>query len=84
MRRADPPHHRRLGRRLGAHRRLIVAYELGTIAAMAILVVTAHAGASVVRSHLLYHYGDAIAGGLIVTVGAAAAVAGDLMFALPR
>ncbi|HYK00369.1 MAG TPA: hypothetical protein VE974_01345 [Thermoanaerobaculia bacterium] len=50
---------------------VIVAYELGTIASMSILVVTAHAGARAIRFHLFDHYGDAIAGGLIVTVGAA-------------
>ena len=55
---------------------VIVAYEVGTIAAMSLLVVTAHAGARVMRFHLLDHYGDAIAGGLIVTVGAAVQLLG--------
>jgi hypothetical protein len=55
---------------------VIVAYEIGTIASMSILVVTAHAGARAIRSHLFGHYGDAIAGGLIVTVGAAVQLLG--------
>jgi nickel/cobalt exporter len=55
---------------------VIAAYEIGTIASMSILVVTAHAGARVVRFHLFDHYGDAIAGGLIVTVGAAVQLLG--------
>jgi hypothetical protein len=38
---------------------------------MSLLVVTAHAEARAVRLYLLDHYSD-IAGGLIVTVGAAA------------
>lgn len=55
---------------------VILAYEIGTIASMSILVVTAHAGTRVIRSHLFDHYGDAIAGGLIVTVGAAVQLLG--------
>lgn len=50
---------------------VIVAYEIGTIASMSILVVTAHAGARALRLHVLDHYGDAVAGALIVTVGVA-------------
>ena len=49
---------------------VIVAYEIGTIASMSILVVTAHAGARAIHFHFFDHYGDAIAGALIVTVGA--------------
>ena len=55
---------------------VIVAYELGTIASMSILVVTAHAGARAIRFHFFDHYGDAIAGALIVTVGAAVQMLG--------
>jgi hypothetical protein len=55
---------------------VIFAYEVGTIASMSVLVVTAHAGARAMRLHLFDHYGDAIAGGLIVTVGAAVQVLG--------
>lgn len=55
---------------------VILAYELGTIASMSILVVTAHAGARAIRFHLLDHYGDAIAGAIIVIVGAAVQILG--------
>ncbi|MEO8379704.1 MAG: hypothetical protein ABI779_08575 [Acidobacteriota bacterium] len=55
---------------------VIVAYETGTLASMSVLVLTAHAGARVLRFHFLDHYGDAIAGGLIVLVGAAVQVLG--------
>ena len=50
---------------------VIVAYEIGTIGSMSLLVASAHAGANAVKFHLFDHYGDAIAGALIVTVGAA-------------
>lgn len=50
---------------------VILAYETGTIASMSILVATAHAGARAIRLHALDHYGDAVAGALIVTVGVA-------------
>ncbi|HET7433414.1 MAG TPA: hypothetical protein VFN10_01740 [Thermoanaerobaculia bacterium] len=55
---------------------VITAYEAGTIASMSILVVTAHASARAIRLHVFDHYGDAIAGGLIVTVGVAVQVLG--------
>ena len=55
---------------------VIVAYELGTIASMSLLVVTAHAGARAIRLHVFDHYGDAVAGGLIVTVGLAVQLLG--------
>lgn len=55
---------------------VIVAYEIGTIASMSILVVTAHAGARAIRLHVLDHYGDAVAGALIVTVGVAVQLLG--------
>lgn len=55
---------------------VIVAYEIGTITSMSVLVATAHASARAIRLHIFDHYGDAIAGGLIVTVGAAVQVLG--------
>ena len=55
---------------------VIVAYELGTITSMSLLVVTAHASARAIRLHVLDHYGDAVAGALIVTVGIAVQVLG--------
>ena len=53
---------------------VIAAYEIGTITSMSVLVVTAHASARAIRLHIFDHYGDAIAGGLIVTAGAAVQV----------
>jgi len=55
---------------------VILAYEIGTIASMSVLVVTVQAGARAVRLHVLDHYGDAVAGGLIITVGAAVQLLG--------
>ena len=55
---------------------VILAYETGTIASMSVLVVTVQAGARAVRLHVLDHYGDAVAGGLIITVGAAVQLLG--------
>ncbi len=55
---------------------VILAYEAGTIASMSILVAGAHAGARAIRLHVLDHYGDAVAGGLIVTVGIAVQMLG--------
>jgi hypothetical protein len=49
---------------------VIVAYEIGTIASMSLLVVAAHAGARVIRAPFFDRFGDAVAGGLILTVGA--------------
>lgn len=54
----------------------ILAYELGTIASMSILVLTAHAGARAIRLHVFDHYGDAVAGALILMVGVAVKVFG--------
>lgn len=55
---------------------VILAYEIGTITSMSVLVVTVQAGARAVRLHVLDHYGDAVAGGLILTVGAAVQLLG--------
>jgi len=49
---------------------VILAYEIGTIASMSILVTTAHAGARILRTPFLDRFGDAVAGALILTVGA--------------
>jgi nickel/cobalt transporter (NicO) family protein len=48
---------------------VVVLYELGTILTMLALVLSARAGAAVLRAPWLDRYGDAVAGGLIVTVG---------------
>jgi hypothetical protein len=55
---------------------VIVAYELATIATMVVLVTMAHAGARTLRAPWIDRYGDAVAGALIVTVGATMAVLG--------
>ena len=55
---------------------VIVSYELATIATMVILVAVAHAGARAIHAHWIDRYGDAVAGALIVSVGAAMAVLG--------
>jgi len=55
---------------------VIVAYELGTIASMSLLVLTAHAGARVIRAPFFDRFGDAVAGALILTVGAMVRVLG--------
>lgn len=55
---------------------VIIAYEIGTLASMSILVTTAHAGARVLRAPFLDRFGDAVAGALILTVGAMVTVLG--------
>ncbi|HEV7487529.1 MAG TPA: hypothetical protein VGQ65_17820 [Thermoanaerobaculia bacterium] len=55
---------------------VIVAYELATIATMVILVTAAHAGARAFHAPWIDRYGDAVAGALIVSVGAAMAALG--------
>jgi nickel/cobalt exporter len=55
---------------------VILAYEIGTIASMSLLVITAHAGARFIRAPFLDRYGDALAGALILTVGAMVTVLG--------
>jgi hypothetical protein len=55
---------------------VIVAYELGTIASMSLLVLTAHAGARAIRAPFFDRFGDAVAGALILTVGAMVRVLG--------
>ena len=60
----------------GAVAALIAVYEIATIGAMIVLVQTAHAGARAIRLPLLERWGDAIAGGLIVVLGALVTVLG--------
>ena len=55
---------------------VIVAYELATIGTMVLLVTIAHAGARAMHAPWLDRYGDAIAGGVIVFVGAMVRVLG--------
>lgn len=55
---------------------VIVAYEIATLATMAVLVTTAHAGARALRAPWLDRYGDAAAGGLIVMMGTVMAMLG--------
>ncbi len=55
---------------------VVLAYELATIGTMVVLVVTAHAGARALHAPWIDRYGDAVAGALIVSVGAAMAVLG--------
>jgi len=55
---------------------VIVSYEVATIATMVILVAIAHAGARAIHAHWIDRYGDAVAGALIVSVGAAMAALG--------
>ena len=55
---------------------VIIGYEVATLAAMALLVTTAHAGARALRAPWLDRYGDAAAGALIVVMGTVMAVLG--------
>jgi nickel/cobalt transporter (NicO) family protein len=55
---------------------VVVSYELATISTMVALVTAAHAGARSMNAPWIDRYGDAVAGALIVSVGAAMAVLG--------
>jgi nickel/cobalt transporter (NicO) family protein len=55
---------------------VVLAYEVATIGTMVILVTIAHAGARTLHAPWLDRYGDAVAGGVIVTVGATMAMLG--------
>lgn len=55
---------------------VVVAYELATIATMVLLVTIAHAGARKLHTPWLDRFGDAVAGGVIVFVGALVSVLG--------
>ncbi len=48
---------------------VIIVYELATIAAIVVLVQTAHAGASRIRFAWFDRFGDVVAGGMILVVG---------------
>lgn len=55
---------------------VIVIYEVAMFVTMVSLVLTAHAGASAIRLPWLDRYGDAMAGALIVVLGAVVTVLG--------
>ena len=55
---------------------VVVAYELATIGTMVVFVLTARAGISALRFVWIDRFGDAVAGGLIVVLGAVLAVLG--------
>jgi threonine/homoserine/homoserine lactone efflux protein len=60
----------------GAVIAVVVVYEIATIGTMLILVSTAHAGARAVKMPWLDRYGDAVAGALIVFLGALVTILG--------
>ena len=55
---------------------VIIAYEVATIATMVILVTASHASARAIHASWIDRYGDAVAGALIVSIGATMAVLG--------
>lgn len=55
---------------------VVLAYEVATIGTMVGFVTVGHAGARTLRAPWLDRYGDAVAGGVIVTVGATMAMLG--------
>lgn len=55
---------------------VVVTYEVATIATMMILVGAAHAGVRTLRMPWIDRYGDAVAGALIVVLGAVVTVLG--------
>jgi nickel/cobalt transporter (NicO) family protein len=60
----------------GAVLSVILAYEIATVGTMVILVTAASAGVQTIRGHWVDHYGHALAGFVIVVVGAAVAFLG--------
>lgn len=60
----------------GAIGAVVIVYEIATIAAIVVLVQLAHAGARKVRFPWLDRYGDAVAGALILLLGAVVTVLG--------
>lgn len=60
----------------GAIGGVILVYEIATIAAIVVLVQTAHAGARRLRLGWIDRYGDAVAGAVIVLLGTAVTVLG--------
>lgn len=55
---------------------VVVMYEVATIGTMIVLVATAHAGARAVRMPWIDRYGDALAGALIIGLGALVTIIG--------
>ena len=55
---------------------VVASYELATIGTMVLLVTAAHAGTRALRAPWIDRYGDAIAGGVIVFVGAMVSMLG--------
>ena len=56
---------------------VILAYEIATIGTMVVLVISAYAGARTLQAPAwMARYGDAVAGALILTTGAAVAMLG--------
>ena len=60
----------------GAVGAVVVVYEAATIGAMMVLVGIAVAGTRTMRFAFLDRFGDAVAGGLILTTGGVLAVLG--------
>ena len=60
----------------GAVAAVTIVYEIATVAAIVVLVYTAHAGARKVQFGWVDRYGDAVAGGLIVVLGTLVTVLG--------
>ncbi|HLN80209.1 MAG TPA: hypothetical protein VK392_03360 [Thermoanaerobaculia bacterium] len=61
-----------LGRTLG----IVLLYEAATLATMLVLVLSARAGARLLRAPALERYGDAAAGGVIAAIGLAVVLLG--------
>ncbi|HSN27699.1 MAG TPA: hypothetical protein VLT45_15510 [Kofleriaceae bacterium] len=55
---------------------IVIVYEIATIATMVGLTLTARAGATRIRGQWVEHYGDSLAGGMIVATGIVVAVLG--------
>ncbi|HWW61106.1 MAG TPA: hypothetical protein VN181_07055 [Thermoanaerobaculia bacterium] len=55
---------------------VVLVYEIATMATMVVLVSTAHAGVRTLKFAWIDHYGDAVAGALIVCLGAVLTVLG--------
>ena len=60
----------------GAVLSVVIVYEVATLATMVVLVLTARAGVSALRFAWIDRFGDAVAGGLIVVLGAVLAILG--------
>jgi nickel/cobalt transporter (NicO) family protein len=60
----------------GATGAVVLVYEIATVSAIVILVQTAHAGVRAVRFPWLDRYGDALAGAVIILLGATVTLLG--------